>query len=70
MIDQLHRDAGLMERENHLIRIKWSNSLRKIVGRRCPMNRVGASLVSDIDIALATESERLEALEAIKPKTA
>ena len=70
MIDQLHRDAGLMERENHLIRIKWSNSLRKIVGRRCPTNKAGASLVSDIDIALATESERLEALKAIKPKTA
>lgn len=44
-------------------RVKWSNTLRAIVARRMPRNKLGVPMVSDVDLLLATEEEREEALE-------
>jgi hypothetical protein len=67
-LHQLHVEAGLWERNNFELRVKWMNALRKIVDRRTPVNKAGSHLTSDIDVALATQEEHLEALEKIKPK--
>lgn len=47
------------------LRVEWASKLRRIVGRRCPKNKSGSSMVSDIDVLLATPEERLEAYESI-----
>ena len=60
------KDAGLHDRSNCAIRVKWVNALRKIVGERTPKNLSGVPLVSDVDLLLATEVERWRALSAIK----
>jgi hypothetical protein len=54
-------ELGLHKRENEKIRVKWVGNLRLVVGRRCPKNRVGAALCSDIDLLQADAHERLEA---------
>jgi hypothetical protein len=59
-------DAGLNDRSNSELRVKWINTLRKIVGERVPKNASGVPLVSDVDLLLATEAERWRALDAIK----
>lgn len=41
-------------------RVKWLNTMREIVSRRCPKNKIGAPLVSDFDIAMSTAMERCE----------
>ena len=59
-------DAGLHDRSNHAVRVKWINALRKIVGERSPKNLSGVPLVSDVDLLLASDVERWQALSAIK----
>ena len=59
---------GLLCRSNVALRVKWVNSLRSIVGAEMPKNKSGASLVSDIDLILASERHREQALDKIKTK--
>lgn len=47
------------------MRVKWVNKLREIVARRMPKNKMGWPVVSDVDLLLATEDEREEALNWI-----
>lgn len=47
------------------MRVKWVNKLRDIVARRMPKNKMGWPVVSDVDLLLATEDEREEALNWI-----
>lgn len=44
------------------LRVKYLNTLRTIVGKRCPKNNVGAALVSDYDLVNAEASEHAEAI--------
>ena len=67
-IRQQEIDIGLMDRDNLDIRVDWINALRTIVSRRLPKNKSGMSLISDIDLMLADDDERTEALEKIKTK--
>ena len=57
---------GLLDRTNTALRVKWVNALRAIVGAEMPKNKSGVSLVSDIDLILASDDQRLMALEKIK----
>lgn len=50
------------------MRVKWVNKLRDIVARRMPKNKMGWPVVSDVDLLLATDSEREEALNWILKK--
>ena len=59
---------GLLCRSNIALRVKWVNALRAIVGAEMPKNKSGASLVSDIDLILASERHREQALHKIKTK--
>ena len=59
---------GLTDRDNLDIRVDWINALRTIVSRRLPKNKSGMSLISDIDLMLANDDERAEALKKIKAK--
>lgn len=43
------------------LRAKYMNTLRKIVGRRCEVNKVGQALVSDYDCMDANSREHAEA---------
>lgn len=54
--------AGLHDRQNLELRIRWANTLRDIVAPGCPTNRVGQHVVADIDILLATPRQRAMAL--------
>jgi len=58
--------AGLLDKANIALRVKWVNALRTIVGSTMPKNKSGVSLVSDIDLILASDEQRLMALEKIK----
>jgi len=53
---------GLHNTDNLELRVKWINSLRMVVSRRCPKNNSGSPMVSDIDLLNASEEERCEAL--------
>ena len=64
-IRRIQEDLGLTDRNNHAIRVRWVNTLRKIVDRRTPMNKMGSPMTTDVDVLLATEDEHLEALETI-----
>ncbi len=44
------------------LRVRYLNSLRAIVGKRCPKNNVGAALVSDYDLVNAEAWEHAEAI--------
>jgi len=59
---------GLHDRDNLELRVKWVGILRAIVARRCPVNKVGSPIVSDIDIILASDDEREEALNKLTKK--
>lgn len=47
-------------------RVAFLNRLRKIVGRRCPRNKVGTPVVSDFDLIWSTPGEREEALREVQ----
>ena len=55
--------SGIYCRKNSKARVRWVNALHRIVARRCPTNAAGSKVVSDVDVLLASEDERLEALE-------
>lgn len=59
---------GLLDKTNTALRVKWVNALRTIVGAEMPKNKSGVSLVSDIDLILASDEQRLAALDKIKPQ--
>ena len=42
------------------LRVNYMNTLRKIVGRRCEVNKVGTPMVSDYDCVDATAAEHSE----------
>jgi len=58
--------AGLLDKDNLALRVKWVNALRAIVGKDAPRNKSGVAMVSDIDLILASDEQRLAALEKIK----
>lgn len=57
---------GLLFKSNVALRVKWVNALRTIVGATMPKNKSGVSLVSDIDLILASDEQRQAALDKIK----
>ena len=57
--------AGLYSRKNAKSRVRWVNALHRIVARRCPTNAAGSKVVSDVDLLLASEDERMEALDCL-----
>lgn len=59
--------AGLLVKSNVALRVKWVNALRAIVGATMPKNKSGVSLVSDIDLILASDEQRQAALDKINP---
>lgn len=65
-IHQAYDELGLRDRDNLKLRVKWVNTLRDIVARRCPRNKVGSPIVSDTDVILATAEEHEEALNKIR----
>lgn len=58
---EAEKALGLHDRANLALRVKW-----KAVAPRCPKNRLGTPLISDVDVALATLSERVQALTKLK----
>lgn len=58
----VEENVGLHNRENTELRVKWINTLRDIVGRDCPKNKSGSSLVTDVDLMTAPAEKRAEAL--------
>lgn len=62
LIYSIEEKMGLHNRVNTSIRVKWVGHLHSIVARRCPLNKVGSPLVSDIDKMFANCEERAEAL--------
>lgn len=65
-IYEAYREIGLLDRDNLKLRVKWVNTLREIVARRCPRNKVGSPIVSDTDVILATAEEHEEALNKVR----
>jgi hypothetical protein len=59
-------NIGLLYKDNLALRVKWVNALRAIVGKDAPRNKSGVALISDIDLILASDEQRLAALEKIK----
>jgi hypothetical protein len=58
-------ELGLTDRDNRAIRVRWVNTLRKIVDRRMPVNKMGSPMTTDVDVLLATYAEHIEALETL-----
>ena len=54
--------VGLHDTTNTAIRVRWINTLRQIVSKRTPKNKMGAAIISDVDLLTASATERLEAL--------
>lgn len=54
--------AGLHNEENLALRVKWAENLHAILAQRCPRNKAGTPLISDIHKMLASASERTQAL--------
>lgn len=64
-IRQQQEELGLTDRNNHALRVRWVNSLRKLVDKRMPTNRMGSPMTTDVDVLLATEEEHLEVLKTL-----
>ncbi len=65
-VREQEESIGLLCKSNVALRVKWVNALRAIVGATMPKNKSGVSLVSDIDLILASDEHRLAALDKIK----
>lgn len=63
------REAGLPDKSKLDLRVRWINALRDVVSLRCPKNKCGAPMVSDVDVCLASPRERTIALILTLPKT-
>jgi len=66
-LTELEQAAGLHDRTNVELRVRWVNKLRQLVGLTMPKNASGVALVSDIDLILADPKFRLQALQFITP---
>lgn len=55
---------GLHDRNNLELRVKWVGILRELVAPFCPLNKVGTSVVSDLDIL--TADSRIKAMALVK----
>jgi hypothetical protein len=64
-IRQRQEELGLTDRNNHALRVRWVNALRKLVDKRMPTNRMGSPMTTDVDVLLATEEEHLEVLKTL-----
>jgi hypothetical protein len=53
---------GINDRNNLKIRVKFITCVRNVVSRRIPTNKVGASLMSDIDLLTVKSNEFCEAI--------
>lgn len=60
------KELGIYNRENVSIRVKWINILRSIVAQKCPKNKMGSPLISDVDLLTASLEERSTALQKTK----
>jgi hypothetical protein len=65
LLQHAEKMIGLHDRANVELRGNWAMALRKAVAPRCPVNKVGTPVVSDVDILLATLSERTQALQEV-----
>lgn len=61
-IHEIEKALGLHDRDNLKKRVDWINTLREIVSVRCPVNKIGSPIISDIDIMTASAEERLLAI--------
>lgn len=62
LVREGERKLDLRNRGNTRARVRWVNRLREIVGRPLPKNAAGAALVSDVDLILALDEEKAEAM--------
>ena len=53
------RGHGLHDPANLDARVKWVACLREVVAPRCPKNKMGTPIISDINLLQATARERL-----------
>jgi hypothetical protein len=67
-IRQQQEELGLTDRNNHALRVRWVNFLRKLVDKRMPLNKMGSPMTTDVDVLLATEQEHLEVLKTLYEK--
>lgn len=59
---ELQQQIGLMNKDDNKLRVKWINTLRDIVSRRMPKNKMGWPICSDVDVILATNEELAESI--------
>jgi len=59
---------NLTDRFNLEVRVKWINTLRGIVSKTCPVNKLGTAIVSDVDLMLATTRQHAEAVLRMRGK--
>lgn len=52
-------DHGLYDPTNLDARVKWVACFREVVSIRCPRNKMGTPVVSDLDLLQASARERL-----------
>jgi hypothetical protein len=55
------KHLGLHDRDKLDLRVKWVANLRTVVSRRCPVNKVGSPIVSDLDLLASSSRELCEA---------
>ena len=53
------RTHGLHDPANLNARVKWVAGFREVVAPRCPKNKMGTAIVSDLDLLQASARERL-----------
>ena len=53
------REHGLHDPANLDARVKWVACLREVVAPRCPKNKMGTPIISDINLLQASARERL-----------
>jgi hypothetical protein len=58
-------ELGLTDRSNHALRVRWVNTLRKLVDKRMPLNKMGSPMTTDVDVLLATYAEHIETLNIL-----
>ena len=60
--------SDLTDKKNLSLRVKWINSLRSLMAIDAPKNKSGVALISDIDLVLSSEEQKLQAFTNIKIK--
>lgn len=53
------RRCGLHNPANLDARVKWVAGFREVVAPRCPKNKMGTAVISDLDLLQASARERL-----------